>query len=72
MLLSINNTEDALEFGRTCDPTTLPKMNELRQVLLNFSRQAQLQRKTNSAMRYACKAGFIREAIKAFNARDTN
>lgn len=72
MLISINSTEKALKFGRTCDPEILPKMRELRQVLLNFSRQAQLQRKTNSAIRYACKAGLIREAIEAFNARDAN
>ena len=69
MLISINSTEDALEFGRICDPEILPKMHELHQVLLNFSRQAQLQMKAISAMRYACKAGLIREAIEAFNAR---
>ena len=70
MLISINSTEDALEFGRTCDPEMLPKMYELHQVLTNFSRQAQLQMKTISAMQYACKAGFIREAIEVVEARD--
>ena len=72
MLLSINSTEDALEFGKTCDPAILPKMHELRQVLLNFSRQAQLETKLNLAIKYACKAQFLREAIEAFNTRDTN
>ena len=70
MLLSINSTEDALEFGRICDPAILPKMNELRQILLNLSRQAQLETTLNLAMKYARKAQFLREAIEAFNARN--
>ena len=70
MLIAINSTEDALEFGKTCDPAMIPKLHEEHETLLNLATQAQFQARYNLAMKYACQAQFMREAIEAFEARD--
>lgn len=69
IILNLSSTEEARELGRTCDPAMLSKLLEAREVLIRFSRQAQLEQKLSLAMDYAFRAQLFREAVEVLESR---
>ena len=66
LILGLTSTDQAIRVGRTMGPEMVPKLQEAREVLLRFSRQAQLSGKLQLAFDYTFRAQFMREALEAY------
>ena len=70
MIFGFANTEEALEFGKSCSHKQARQLKVAYSLLLSYSRAALKREELDLALRYAVQAQFVREALQAKEVHD--